>query len=551
MAKRTGWGFDLKTLFRKRNRQKEGRRQILKGAVALAAGAAFLQSPHAKAAALSPFRHGVASGDPRKHSVLLWTRIETAAKRPVKVAWEIAEYPDFSRTADRGEAMASPSKDYIIKVVAKNLRAGRRYFYRFRALGEASPIGRTRTLPKRGVKGIRLAIVSCANYNFGYFNPYRAIAAREDIDAVLHLGDYIYEYANNVYGAHPKRPLKPKGETLTLEDYRTRYGLYRSDPHLQALHRNHPMIAVWDDHEVANDSWAEGAQNHNEGEGSYRERQAAAKQAFFEWLPIRGKKIYRRFSFGTLAELVMLDTRHDGRAKPLSYRSFFKPPPKEGAPPRFDADAFDEALQSKTRRLFSEKQERFLKRALRKKARWTLLGNQVAFSKLSVMDISSIPDLPPLFEQVKQMGLVAKALGRKLPLSLDGWGGYGAQRQRVLEMLQKKNGHAVIMTGDTHVGWAADYGRGMEFGTPSVSSPTFAEMIPQNADAVTALSLKENPHFFFSDPIHRGYLLLDVRADKMIAQWYKTNAATPSAPVRPNVRMELPYDGKAKLYKSS
>jgi alkaline phosphatase D len=269
------------------------------------------------------FLHGVASGDPAQNGVILWTRVTPPpGRREVPVSYEIAADQGFSRIVGRGMQVTSGARDFTVKIDAAGLRSGATYFYRFTALGEASPIGRTRTLPKDTTR-VRLAVASCSNLPWGYFNAYRRIAERQDLDAVLHLGDYLYEYKNARYGdgtAFGRIPM-PDKEITTLEDYRTRHAQYKSDPDLQDAHRLHPWITVWDDHEFTNNAWRDGAQNHNpeEGEGPWEARRDAAIQSYLEWMPIREDRMsrqgrtYRSFAFGTLADVVMLDTRYIGR----------------------------------------------------------------------------------------------------------------------------------------------------------------------------------------------------------------------------------------------
>lgn len=308
-------------------------RRTFMGTVGASLGALSLRGHAAEGDASVHFTHGVASGDPLANSVILWTRVlpgdGLAKNLPLK--WQVAKDEAFSDIISEGETSALVARDHIAKVDAGGLETGERYFYRFISDdGTISPIGRTCTLPREGVASVRFGVVSCSNYPQGYFNVYKALAER-DVDAVLHLGDYIYEYPEGVYSnteaVEKGRVVKPKHELIALEDYRERYGLYRSDPDLQAVHAAHPFICVWDDHEIANNSWKDGAENHNEGEGEYAVRKAAAIRAYHEWLPIRDRvkggagPIYRSFNYGSIASLIMLDTRIEGRDKQLSYET--------------------------------------------------------------------------------------------------------------------------------------------------------------------------------------------------------------------------------------
>ncbi len=277
------------------------------------------------------FLHGVASGDPLADRVVLWTRVtpDEGEAGALPVAYEVARDRDFRRIVARGAGECDGTSDYCFRVDVTGLEPGTTYYYRFTSGGRTSPVGRTRTLPGDDARMLRIAVVSCANYPYGFFHVYREIARRDDIDLVLHLGDYLYEYPAGGY-ADPKvvaqgRQVKPEGELVTLTDYRTRHALYRSDPDLQAMHAAHPMIAVWDDHEVANDAWKGGAENHQEHEGPWSARKRAGMRAWREWLPVRPPDparpeiIYRRFDVGRLASLIMLDTRLVGRDRQLSY----------------------------------------------------------------------------------------------------------------------------------------------------------------------------------------------------------------------------------------
>jgi phosphodiesterase/alkaline phosphatase D-like protein len=265
------------------------------------------------------FRHGVASGDPATDRVILWTRVTAPAQTVPEVSWELSRNPTFTRVVARGMTRTGASRDFTVKIDAGGLAPATTYYYRFRTRGEQSPVGRTRTLPDAGARRVRLAVASCSNLPHGYFNVYRLIADRTDLDAVLHLGDYIYEYPNGRYGdgtAFGRIP-SPDREIVALADYRTRHAQYKLDPDLQEVHRQHPFIVVWDDHEISNNAWRDGAENHNtdQGEGDYTARRAAAVQSYFEWMPIREDRstrqprIYRSFPFGDLADLMMLDTR--------------------------------------------------------------------------------------------------------------------------------------------------------------------------------------------------------------------------------------------------
>lgn len=311
---------------------KFNRRQLLKGFGA-SLGVLALRGFEVSAESLAYFTHGIASGDPLADRVILWTRLipGNGEHKTIRCSWQVATDAAFSQLVNSGMASTNADRDYTVKVDATGLSPNTQYYYRFLYDSVSSPVGMTRTLPEGDIDKFRLGFCSCSNYPQGYFNTYRHMA-ETDLDLVVHLGDYIYEYGENVYAnaeATDKlgRQVEPRNEILSIEDYRMRYGLYRTDQDLQAVHARHPFICVWDDHELTNDCWREGAQNHNEGEGEFAVRARTARQAYHEWMPIRTatqgdqEPIYRSFKIGQLADLIMLDTRLHGRDKPLDYAS--------------------------------------------------------------------------------------------------------------------------------------------------------------------------------------------------------------------------------------
>ena len=446
-----------------------------------------------------PFQHGVASGDPLTDRVILWTRVSPTegAPEPIPVRWRIATDEQLRQIVADGSAETTAARDFTVKVDAPGLQPGRTYFYQFDAGGHASVVGRTRTLPERSVERLRIAVVSCSNYPAGYFNVYRCVANRPDLDAVVHLGDYIYEFANGVYGDGTRAgrlPL-PLGEAATLTDYRRRYATYRSDVDLQEAHRQHPFIAVWDDHESLNDASPSGAAGHLRKYGDWRTRFAAAYRAYLEWLPIRessepGIRLYRSFTFGDLADLVMLDTRglRDSHLLPAN-----------------------PAVADPRRTMLGAAQERWLADTLRSSLRagstWRLLGQQVLFSSVT----------PP-----------------SLPIqNMDVWSGYPAARTRLLEMLaDERVTNLAILTGDLHSSWALDVPRNpwaaagspaltpvaVELVTPAISSPPFFDT-PSFRDTAPMLRLGAR-HLKYLEGESRGYLLLDATAERLQFEWY-------------------------------
>jgi alkaline phosphatase D len=469
------------------------------------------------------FRHGVASGDPLTDRVILWTRVTALAQASPEVSWEMSRTASFTRVAARGMTRTGESRDFTVKIDAGGLAPATTYYYRFRTLGEQSPVGRTRTLPAAGARRIRLALVSCSNLPYGYFNVYRRIADRTDLDAVLHLGDYIYEFPNGRYGDGTAlgRVPAPDREIVALADYRMRYAQYRSDPDLQEVHRQHPFIVVWDDHEITNNAWRDGAENHNpdRGEGEYAPRRAAAVQSYLEWMPIREDRstrqprIYRSFAFGDLADLIMLDTRLVDR--------------DEQAVRRESIAVVDDPKRS----LLGRAQEEWLVAELAASKRadvtWQLLGQQVLFAPCSLPGANAV--------------------------STDTWDGYRPGRQRVIDaIVGQQLQNVVVLTGDIHSSWGYDVaqnpwddydpgtGRGtlaVEVVTPAVSSPSgFAN---EGGAERMAAARRARPHLRYLEGLRRGYVVLDVTRERAQADWFFVPTVT--------VRTRLEEFGKALI----
>ena len=491
------------------------------GAAAALAGAA-LWPQASRATAEGVFQHGVASGDPLDDRVVLWTRVTPPdGATSVAVDFVIARDPGLTDIVRSGRVTATPARDFTVKPDVAGLQPGTTYYYGFAALQALSPVGRTRTLPVGAVDRLRMAVVSCSNHAAGYFNAYARIAERADLDLVLHLGDYLYEYGSGTYGN--VRPAEPPTEIVTLTDYRTRHAQYKRDADLQAVHRQHPMIAIWDDHETANDAWQGGAQNHSEGtEGNWPDRVAAAVQAYREWMPVRDqpradpRRLQRAFRFGDLAEIVMLETRLQARSAPFPISTG-----EPGDRPGFtqEGDFLDPA-----RTLLGESQEAWLRGRLRSsRANWKFLGQQVMFAQL-------------------------KAVGRPLSagggvfLNPDQWDGYQPARDRLYDVIRGGRGRrpvddVIVLTGDIHSSFANDLtqdpnnpdvrtggydpatgegSRAVEFVTTSISSPAF----PDPDGQVAALTQRVNPHMKYVDFNRRGYLLVDVTPARVLAEWW-------------------------------
>ncbi len=513
------------------------------------------------------FLHGIASGDPAVDAVILWTRVTPESESDVKVSWQVASDAAFSQLVTTGETVTNASRDYTVKIDARGLRAGQTYFYRFMTGDKTSVVGKTRTLPEGDVSSVKLAVMSCANFPAGYFNVYELAAAQDDLDAVVHLGDYIYEYARGGYAsehaAELGREVLPANELLTLSDYRTRHGQYHTDASLQKLHAKVPFITVWDDHEVANDTWRDSAENHNEGEGDFAVRKEAALQAYFEWLPIRPwregnhEEIYRSFSYGNLVDLHMLDTRVLARDKQLDYADYMDPTTGSFAGERFLAD-----VTSTTRTMLGLTQLLWLQGTLlQSTGKWQVLGQQVLMGKMSLpaaiaTQQMSIPQFAMLgalaklaaraaandptltaqelqYLQANQALLTPEVIGLlqlpAIPYNLDAWDGYAYEREVILGTAKSKNLNLVVIAGDTHNAWANELKDvqgdtvGVEFATSSVSSPGLeyylnlpAEQIPATEAAIVELV----PDLKYANLKDRGFMTLTFTADEVRSDWH-------------------------------
>jgi alkaline phosphatase D len=441
----------------------------------------FAQSSVTPPECIAPFYHGVASGDPLTDRVIIWTRVTPSDfNQQASVEFLVATDTAMNQQVAQGVVVTDASRDFTVKVDVSGLSPDTYYYYEFRYEGAFSQRGRTKTAPEGPVDSLRFAIVSCANLEAGYFNSYRVINERNDVDAVLMLGDYIYEYETGGYSPNPNvdRDFDPANEILSLDDYRLRYSIYHMDEALRELHQNFPWICVWDDHESANDAYKDGAQNHDAGEGDWQVRKLNSQQAFFEWLPIRekapgNKEIFRTFKYGDLIDLVMVDTRLHGRDEQQGQTSG--------------------NLNDPNRTMLGDDQFQWLKDELvASTAKWKVLGNQVMMAKLTLFGV---------------------------PINTDAWDGYPVTRQGLYEhILANEIKNFAVITGDIHTSWAFDLKNGsdrvgVEFITPSVTSPGS----PINVG--TALSI-ENPHLKYAELTKKGFVILDVTHEKLQADWY-------------------------------
>jgi len=507
------------------------RRTTLTGLSAAAVAASFpalAQAPQGKA---EVFRHGVASGDPDATSVVLWTRVTVPAA--LEVEWELASDPRFNKVLRQGKETTGPERDYTVKVVAEGLEPGGHYFYRFRAAGATSAVGQTRTLPVGRVERLGIALASCSNFAFGYFNAYDAIARDPAVDYVLHTGDYIYEYGADGWGAETARKLgrvhEPANEIVSLSDYRIRHAQYKTDAGSQAMLAAKPLLACWDDHESANNPWTGGAQNHQPGkEGDWAERRAASIRAYFEWMPVRepgpGRtqmQFWRTYVFGDLATLSTLETRHTARARQIDYDPY-----RKTIASRADARAMErDTFGAIGRTMLSRELEADLTAAwTNSKAAgqpWRLIGNPMPIARTRVPDVVALGLIPDPATQTKPLSAAVDMAWKgkwNMPFYPDTWDGYEWARERFYSQARAAGvNDLVFLTGDSHSFWAnrlanaAGQPMGLELGTAGITSPgDFAE---SGFDSETARKLdvafaEHNPEVLWTDDAHQGYVRL-------------------------------------------
>lgn len=557
----------------------KSRRDVLRGAITAGlvsvAGSTFAREPRLTVS----FTHGVASGDPLADRVILWTRaVAEGNSADFFVYWSVSEQPDMRHPITGGIVLASAQNDWCCKVDAQGLQAGRTYYYQFVHRSRRSVVGIAKTLPVGDVANIKLAFFSCSNHPKGFFNVYREAARRDDLNAVLHLGDYLYEYGptgyatpglaagRNSLGQAVSQPridqLSPRNEIVSLADYRQRYALYRSDPDLQELHRKNAWITVWDDHESSNDSWRNGAENHQSSEGPWENRLQASAKAYDEWMPIRTAmdgnrlRIYRAFDFGNLARLVMLDTRIEGRDQYAvtqdQFLSFYLTARPDGT---FPADVVPGTTTP--RRMMSVEQENFVRTQLSSSTQpWQIIGNQTLLHFQSAPNFADTLVLPPsirdpLLAGIQQLlgGPAALAQYNQLargglPLYdfvADSWAAYPTARTRFLSSLLQNARNPLVLTGDSHNSWAANLrlptasgiaNVGVELATPAVSSPGFEEALPDlPASALSAVIVESNTspaparvdQLVYADTARRGFVVLDITRERAQAEWVLVN----------------------------
>lgn len=508
------------------------------------------------------FLHGVASGDPQADRIIIWTKIspENTASS-LNVEWQISTSQDFNTVLQRGTVSTNAMADFTVKVDVAQLKPATSYYYRFVCNGVMSPVGRGKTLVVGNTNKVKLAVCSCSNYPAGYFHVYAEMAKHNDLDAFLHLGDYIYEYGAGVYAytdaAKLGRELKSDNnkEILKLDDYRKRYALYRTDKDLQALHQQTPMIAIWDDHELSNDTWKNGAENHDDKtEGSFNARKLAALQAYFEWMPIRpanaqqtSLNIYRQFKFGNLVNLMMLDTRIIARDKQLDYANYF-------TATGFNVAQFSQDISNSKRTLMGAEQLDWLQRALATStSTWNVVGQQILMAKMLIpaelLPLLASRDLEKSQQTITElMTIKARIAGNDpsvtsaerervttvLPYNLDAWDGYAYEREVVYGAALSLKKKLIVLAGDTHNSWYSQLHNkdqlsvGVELATSSVSSPGMDEYLAIGTDNAKSAQFEAIfttliDELQYANLNQRGYLLVEFTPAHVNADWMYVN----------------------------
>ncbi len=477
------------------------------------------------------FTHNVASGEPRAASVMLWTRYVPASGEG-RLNWQVSENTDFTRVVAEGTAIARPEQDYCVKPVAGGLQPGRWYYYRFLdGAGQASPVGRTRTLPQGAVTRFNLGVFSCSNLPFGWFNAYGHAAARDDLDLIVHLGDYLYEYQRGTYPdadmALAERVIEPAGEIIALADYRLRYAAYRSDADLQRLHQLLPMVMMWDDHEIANDAWMGGAENHQpDSEGDWGARRTAAMRAYREWLPV-SDSMWDSYEIGDLATLFRPETRLSGRVQPLDLGAALA---GQQDPVAAMVAFRDGPWQDPARTMLGAEQERWLAdgfaRSVRAGQKWQILAQQVIMGSVR-MAPEIAPMLPAQAGEDIRRAVMAGSLAAKagLPFNLDMWDGYPAARSRLLRSALDANASLITLSGDSHNAWAFDLDvdgtpAGVDWAVQSVTSPGYETYVPWvKPDDLMQVTVAANPQLKWADLSRRGYMTVHLEPEQARCEW--------------------------------
>lgn len=510
------------------------------------------------------FLHGVASGDPQTDSVIIWTRVTPTTLLPVHLAWEVSENQSFTALVSSGSTLTDVNRDFTLKIDVQKLQPGKTYYYRFFTENNVSSIGITQTLPEAPIDKVKFAVLSCANYSAGYFNVYASVSKQANLNAVLHLGDYIYEYGRGEYASEHAQQLNrqvlPVGELQSLSDYRTRYGQYRTDKQLQHLHAQLPFICIWDDHEVADNRWQNGANNHHDSEGDFFQRKLAAMQAYFEWLPIRpqvndDEPLFRKFNYGDLAEVCMLDGR-SYRSEQIVLDHFFDAKGKN------DFKGLQRQLARQDRSMLGEEQLTWLKDNLQNsQSSWQVLGQQVLMGSMrlpaplvtqeySIAEFIDLAGLAKLAQQIQanasnltaneiaffqenQHRLTAEVLAMlqspEIPYNLDAWDGYAFERNLILDYAQSHRKNLIVLSGDSHNAWANELKNSqgeiaaVEFATPSISSPgleTYLNIDTHRMPKVEQAIKQLIPDLHYTNMENRGYMLVEFTHKQVKVDWH-------------------------------
>ncbi len=485
------------------------RRDVLIGASSLGLGIALAPSA-VLSAPEQPFSIGVASGEPWADSVVLWTRLVRnihapdggMGASPVEVTWEVARDEHMKDVVRSGVTLAMPDVAHSIHLEVGGLDPARWYWYRFRAGGVQSPIGRTRTAPAPGaaLTSLSFAAACCQHWMYGNWAAYRRMV-EENIDFILHLGDYIYEAPSSSPAAVKQKVRDVPFEVpKTLADYRHVHGHYKTDPAIQAAHSAFPWIVTWDDHEVENDYTGSSTQGRLSRTDLLMQR-AAAYQAFWEHMPLRiaqrplgpNATMYRRFAYGDLVDLIMLDERQ--------YRSALPCPPPAPRPDRSRRVAIDDCPDAfdPARTMLGPDQERWLARCLSEpaRARWSVIGQQMLFA--------------PHLSKTKE---------GKLAIRTDGWDGYAAPHQKMLDLIAARpHRDSLVIGGDIHAFIATDVpAQRTDLGSQPIASHVVVGPISSRLGdhAVLDASRSENPHIKFADARRHGYTLCSITRDRAL-----------------------------------
>ncbi|MEM8547453.1 MAG: alkaline phosphatase D family protein, partial [Pseudomonadota bacterium] len=479
--------------------------------------------------------------DPGPDSVVLWTRL-SGQEDGAAVTWRVATDEGFNALVATGSTAASAARDYTVKVLPTGLPSGATLYYQFEAGGEASPVGRTRTLPTGNLAALGIAVVSCSNYPFGRFNAYQAIADDPDIDVVVHLGDYIYEYSEDGYGAEAGRRLgrvhEPRHETVTLADYRQRHAQYKRDEGSLALHARHPLIPTWDDHESTNNPWAGGAQNHQDDEGAWPDRRSVSLRAYYEWMPVRepglGEPLEQRrfhFRFGDLASLFAVETRHLARAQQIELSDHAE----SLTSPEAAAAFYSEIVGAPNRAMISKGDAAFLfeglKASVAERQPWRILANQTILARVVSPDLND-----EVFQQAvsgaserarRQAARLTEVGDLAIPANLDAWDGYPVAREALFALCDEAQARdLLVITGDTHVFWqnrlanVQGIAMGVELGTSGVSSPRgWSDLGSAAMGRFDELVAAQNDSVDWTDGSHRGYIKLTLTRESARADY--------------------------------